>query len=157
MLCLCYRNICCHCVSCLSVCLSVYHITSSNWKMVQDRRIVSVKVVCTLWNGYVADDLGWSLRPKTTPISTYCIAFHIFMMDKLGTSNLGHRLISLQMTSGSWKGHDYVTWPVLNFTGPIHEAASGSPSVLADIRVSKHSPGTNITAISAISNQITYY
>jgi len=63
-----------------------WQITWYNSKTVQDRCIVSVKVeqevICTISNGHVADDLGWPLTPKTTPISTFCIAFRIYSKER---------------------------------------------------------------------------
>jgi len=56
-------------------------ITGHISKTVQDRCIVSVKVVCTLSNGDIADDLECPYPPQTTPISPFCTAFRIFVMD----------------------------------------------------------------------------
>ena len=47
--------------------------------MVEDRRIVSIKVekevTCTLSNGYVADDLGLPLTPKTLQFLLFSLSF----------------------------------------------------------------------------------
>jgi len=53
--------------------------TGCNSKTVQDTCIVSIKVECE----YVADDLlGDSYPPKTSVISTFCVAFHIFVVGE---------------------------------------------------------------------------
>jgi len=49
-------------------------------------RIVSVKVeqevVYSVSNDYAADDLGWTIIPQTTPISTFCVVYHIFVVGE---------------------------------------------------------------------------
>ena len=47
-------------------------ITCYNSKTVQDRCIVSIKVVCALSNGYVANDLRGPLSPITTQFLHFC-------------------------------------------------------------------------------------
>jgi len=49
--------------------------------MVQDRCIVSIKVKQEVI-GDIAGDLGSPLTPENTPISTFCVAFHIFVVDE---------------------------------------------------------------------------
>ena len=43
--------------------------------MVRDRSII----VCDLSNGDIAGDLKLRLGSQTTPMSTFCVAFHIFV------------------------------------------------------------------------------
>jgi len=61
-------------------------ITCNNSKIVQDKHIVSVKVdqefLGALSNGDIADDLGSPLTPHTSPNSTFCVVFHIFIEGK---------------------------------------------------------------------------
>jgi len=49
----------------------------------------------------------------------FCVAFHIFIVGELKTSNLLDVLIilspNLKVINRSWKGHGHVTWPILNF------------------------------------------
>ena len=60
--------------------------------MVQDRRIVEWEFVCTLFNGDIASDLEWFLTPQTTPISMFCIAFHIFVVGEYRDFKFGVRV-----------------------------------------------------------------
>ena len=98
--------------------------TRYNSKMVQDRGIVSIEVVCALSNGYVADDLGWPITPQTTPIFAFFVAFHIFVMIKHRDFIFGVQVDvaspSQRTTNRPWKERGYVTWHVLNFPYPIH-------------------------------------
>jgi len=52
-------------------------------KMVQDRRIVSIRVeeevVCALSSSYIGNDLD---DPQATPVSTFCITFRIFIVGE---------------------------------------------------------------------------
>jgi len=88
-------------------------------KTVQDWSIISIivdyEVVCALSNGNIADDLEWPLTTQTTTISTFCVAFHIFVA--------GNRR---DFKFGMWVEHsksqptDDKPWSSLNFKVPDH-------------------------------------
>jgi len=40
------------------------------------------EVICVLLNTDVAGDLGWPLTKQTSPVSTFCIAFLIFVVSE---------------------------------------------------------------------------
>jgi len=41
-----------------------------------------LEIICSLSNGYVGNNLGRPLTPQTTPVSTCCVAFHIFIVGE---------------------------------------------------------------------------
>jgi len=65
--------------------------------MVQDRRIVSIKVehdvVYALSNGYVADDLGWRLTPKPPIFLHFLSPFISSYRVNVEVLNLVHMLV----------------------------------------------------------------
>ena len=54
--------------------------------MIQDRCLVStkikLKVIYALSNGYDAHHLWKRVIPETTPVSTFCDTFHVFIVDE---------------------------------------------------------------------------
>ena len=58
---------------------------------------------------------------QTTLISTFCIAFHIFVVgvylyrDLKFREQVAHSSPGLRMTNFPWKGHGHFRGPILNF------------------------------------------
>jgi len=66
-----------------------WQIIRYNSKTVQDWLIVFSEVICALTNG-VPFQLPWvTHNPQTTTISTFCVAFYIFLVNKHKDFKLG--------------------------------------------------------------------
>jgi len=70
--------------------------------LVEDRRIVSIKVesevICALSNGDIAND--WvTTNPPNTPVSTFCVAFHIFVVGERRDFKFGVQIVHYKSQS----------------------------------------------------------
>jgi len=93
-------------------------------KTVKDRHIVSIKVVCALSNGDIADDLECPLTAQTTPFSAFRTAIHSFVTGEprdfiFGTltyHSKSHPAEEKSSLKGAWSGSNN---PFYNFTPDV--------------------------------------
>ena len=111
-----------------------------------------MKVVCTLSNGYVADDLGWPLTTWNHQFSTFCVALCIFVIGDSKNFKCDVYRLNVQVTA--YGRQTVPDWGVVRSCDPFKFWGSNHITGTAEPKVVKFD--THIRYINS-TNIITYH